>query len=94
LPGTECPYIALTRSPFISNRVALFKDDALIGIFDNEHAAIEHGAGMFGLSPFLVRSVQVQQESLKIPALALGVTLGNPSLCPDHIKHPTAPSAS
>jgi hypothetical protein len=62
-----------------SGRVALFKETDLIGVFDNEHAAIEHGAGMYGLSPFLVRRVQVQQESLKIPALALGVILGNPS---------------
>ena len=55
------------------DRVALVKGSELIGIFDNEEAALREGARRYGLQSFLVRRVTAQDTPVNVPALAFGL---------------------
>lgn len=54
-------------------RTALIKDEALIGMFDNEDSAISEGARLFGNIPFLVRRIQEDKGDILIPSLTFGI---------------------
>lgn len=56
-----------------SGKFVLVKGPELIGFFDTIEAALAAGARRFGLQPFLVRRVLETQETVNIPALALGI---------------------
>ena len=58
-------------------RTALIKDEGLIGLFDNEDAAISEGARLFGNTPFLVRRIQEDKGDFLIPSLTFGLLADN-----------------
>lgn len=60
----------LSRYP---GKIVVVKGEELIGVFDDQDSALAEGARRFGLSSFLVRPVQAQQEEIHIPALTLGL---------------------
>ena len=54
-------------------RVALVKNESLVGLYDSEDAAFKDGAARFGLSPFLIRRVTTDLPTYQAPAYALGL---------------------
>jgi hypothetical protein len=61
-----------------AGRVALVSGRALVGFYDNEVQALAEGARRFGLRPFLVRRIGLEESEVSIPALTLGLTGANP----------------
>lgn len=59
-------------------RVALVKDETLVGVFDCDEDAIAEGVRQFQRSPFLVRRILAKQEEIAVPALSLGILRANP----------------
>jgi len=55
------------------DRVALVKGSVLIGFFDNEDAALKQGASLFGLSPFLIRRVSLEEQIIFAPTDSRGI---------------------
>lgn len=58
-------------------RTALIKGESLIGMFDNEEAAISEGARLYGNTPFLVRRIQEDRGDVLIPSLTFGILADN-----------------
>jgi hypothetical protein len=56
-----------------AGKFVLIKGKQLIGAFDKAEDAVAEGARLFGTQPFLVRHVDHNEETLHIPALALGI---------------------
>ena len=54
-------------------KFVLVKGDSLVGTFDDAESAVAEGARQFGTEPFLVRRVNDKEETVYIPALALGI---------------------
>lgn len=62
-----------------AGKFVLVKGRELLGTFDTSDAAIAEGAKRFGSQSFLVRQVNAADESIYIPALALGLLYANPA---------------
>lgn len=62
----------------IAGRVVLVKGRDLVGVYDDEEAALAEGARLFGLESFLVRRVLPSDPEVRIPALTLGVLHAHP----------------
>lgn len=60
-------------------KIVVIKGEELIGVYDDQDNALAEGARRFGLSSFLVRPVQAQQEEFRIPALTLGLLNADPA---------------
>ena len=72
----ELKFFAENKAKWAQNHLgkfALVKGDKLAGVFDNAEAAITEGAKQFGAESFLVRQIQLKDEDVYIPALALGL---------------------
>ena len=54
-------------------KFVLVKGTELLGVFDTADAAVTEGAKRFGADSFLVRQVNISEENVYIPALALGL---------------------
>lgn len=54
-------------------RFVVVHEDELVGVFATQSEALSEGAQRFGLSPFLVRRIEVPQDPIYIPALDLGL---------------------
>ena len=52
---------------------ALIKGDQLVGVFSTEDEAFNVGVAKLGNVPFLIQSVQVNEEFIQQPALAVGM---------------------
>ncbi len=59
--------------PIHAGKFVLIKGDELIGVFNTVDEALAEGARRFGLGPFLVRRVEVQETEAEVPALMLGI---------------------
>lgn len=64
-----------------SGKFVLVKGEKLIGVFDSDQKAVAEGLRLFGHESFLVRGVNEQDETLRIPALMFGLLNAN-SACP------------
>lgn len=60
-----------------SGKFVLVKGEKLIGVFDSDQKAVAEGLRLFGSESFLVRGVDEQDETLRIPALMFGLLNGN-----------------
>ncbi len=60
-------------------RIVLVRGRELIGVFNTDDEAIAEGARRFGLTPFLVRIVELSEPEVMIPALTLGIPFANPA---------------
>jgi hypothetical protein len=72
----ELKFFAENKAKWAENHLgkfALVKGDKLAGVFDNAEAAIAEGARQYGTESFLVRQIQLKDEEVYIPALALGL---------------------
>jgi hypothetical protein len=58
-------------------KFVLIKDAKLIGVFDNAENAVSEGLKRYGSESFLVRGVNEQEETLRIPALMFGLLNAN-----------------
>ena len=52
---------------------ALIKGDQLVGVFSTEDEAFNVGVAKLGNVPFLIQSIQVNEEFIQQPALAVGI---------------------
>jgi len=60
-------------------KVALVKDENLVGVFDTDEQALTEGARLFQRQPFLVRRIQPENPAVQVPALMLGILRANPN---------------
>jgi hypothetical protein len=77
---TEITFFRESVKDWISahaGKVALVKDDRLVGVFDNESTALSEGARLFGDQPFLVRRIQEDEQPFSVPAYTLGILSAN-----------------
>lgn len=72
-----------------SGRVVLIRGSKLVGVFDDEPAALAEGARLYGLQPFLVRRVLPASAEAWPPALSLGILRGK---MPPTEREPREPS--
>lgn len=61
------------KSSLPLGRTVLIHGDDLIGIFDTDAEAVREGTRRFGLGPFLVRQVRVEEPVISNPALSQGI---------------------
>ena len=74
--ATEVRYFNEHRAELLeaaAGKFALVKDEALIGTFDSETAAIRHGYQTLGNVPFLVKQVTEADIPLTFTSFNLGV---------------------
>jgi hypothetical protein len=60
-------------------RFVVIKGRELAGNYQTVQEALSEGAKRFGLASFLVRRVDMQTETVSIPALTLGILSANTS---------------
>ncbi len=60
-------------------RFVVIKGQELAGNYETIQDALSEGAKRFGLDSFLVRRVDMQTETVSIPALTLGILSANTS---------------
>lgn len=57
-----------------AGKLALIKDQKVVGVFDSFGEAYSKGLELFGVAPFLIKQVVAQDERMQqAPALALGL---------------------
>lgn len=54
-------------------KVALIKDQKLVGVFDSDVEAYNKGLEMFGIESFLFKPITEKEVPKQIPALSLGL---------------------
>lgn len=64
-------------TPEHSNQFVVIKDVNVLGFYSTIDDALAAGASQFGLESFLVRQVGVDEQTLTIPALTLGLFSAN-----------------
>ena len=58
------------------NQFVVIKDDKLLGSYTTDREAYEAALKEYGNVPFLIRRVTKEEEIVRFPALALGLSLG------------------
>ena len=75
----ELEYYQVHRDELLKhyeNQFVVIKDDRLLGSFTTDREAYEAGLKEYGNVPFLIRRVAKEEEIVRFPALALGLSLG------------------
>ena len=73
---TELAYFEEHRNEFLEKaegKFVLIKGDNSFGFFDSPKHAYEEGVRLFGLEPFLIRQVLMQDQVPDMPAYCLGL---------------------
>ena len=60
-----------------AGRVALVRNQTLVGVYDDEIQALSEGTRLYGLTPYLVRRIVPEDQELNAPTLALGLPVTN-----------------
>lgn len=58
-----------------SEKVALVKGRALVGVYDNEGQAVNEGLRRFLCDPFLIRRVSLIPPIYSVPTVTLGIPM-------------------
>lgn len=72
----ERDYFREHRAEWAESRPGSFvlvKGRELVGVYSSAEDALTEGAYLFGLSPFLVRNVNEEEQEISVPALTLGI---------------------
>jgi hypothetical protein len=63
---------------YYKGKVALVKDQVLVGTFTTEKEAFSAGVQQFGNVSFLVKAIVEKEELVQFPSLAVGVISAHP----------------